>query len=54
MQYPSAIIVTSFNIFIRNGGPNITLWNIQGGNNPGVSEFTTLTVSTVGTWEVRC
>ena len=49
MQYPSGIIVTSFNIFIRNGSKNITLWNVQGGNNPGGSEFTTLIASTVDT-----
>jgi hypothetical protein len=49
MIYPSAIIVTSFNIFIKNGGTNITSWNVQGGNNPGGSEFTTLIFSTVGT-----
>jgi hypothetical protein len=49
MTYPSAIITTSFNIFIKNGGKNITSWNVQGVNNPGGSEFTTLIASTVGT-----
>ena len=43
MQYPSGIVITSFNIFVRNVvGRNITSWNVQGGNNPGGSEFTTL------------
>ena len=46
MQYPSAIVVTSFNILIRNAGKNISSWNVQGGNNPGGSEFTTLLSST--------
>jgi hypothetical protein len=49
MTYPSAIVITSFNIFIRNGGKNITSWNVQGRYNPGGSEFTTLMASTVGT-----
>jgi hypothetical protein len=30
MIYPSAIIVTSFNIFIKNGGKNITLMECTG------------------------
>jgi hypothetical protein len=46
--YPSSIIITSFNIFIKNGGMNITSWNVQGENNPGGSEFTTLLASTAG------
>ena len=31
MQYPSAIVINSFNIFIRNSGKNISSWNVQGG-----------------------
>jgi hypothetical protein len=43
MHYPSSIVITSFNIFLRNVlGRNITSWNVQGGNNPGGSEFVTL------------
>jgi hypothetical protein len=42
-QYPSGIVITSFNIFVRNiVGRNITSWNVQGGNNPSGSEFTAL------------
>jgi hypothetical protein len=46
MRYPSGIVITSFNIFVRNvPGRNITSWNVLGGNNPGGSEFTTLLTS---------
>jgi hypothetical protein len=47
--YPSALIITSFNIFIKNGSKNVTSWNVRGGNNQGGSDFITLIASTVGT-----
>jgi hypothetical protein len=47
LHYASSIVFTSFNIFVCNvPGRNITSWNVQGGNNPVGSEFSTLLAST--------
>jgi hypothetical protein len=44
MQYPISIVITSFNIFVRNVlGLNISTWSVQSGND--TSTFSTLLTS---------